>query len=394
MKIKFSLVGLLLLLLGQQAFVQNTLWKFQSKGRIYASPAVTDNMVFIGSGDSTFYALNKQTGAEVWRFKTMGAIHSDPLVFNNSVVFASTDGALYALDKTTGTPRWKFNSQGEQMLDMWDYYLSSPVRHNEKIFWGCGDGFLYALDGEKGTCLWKFEAKGIIHATPLVQENAVYFGDYAGFFYALNANNGSLQWQFRTVGDTYFPNGEIQKEAAWDRGILYFGSRDYNCYALDAKTGRGHWNSKERGSWIIATPLIYNDHVFFGTSDTHRFYCVKKSNGEITWQISLPMRVYGAAVAYKDLIFFGCFDGILRAVDPQTAEIKWQFQTDGSKENYHLVYNQEAEFLEGFELYGKDYLESERMIHSLGSILATPVIDKDVLYISSSDGVLYAIDFS
>lgn len=373
---------------------QDLNWKFQTKGRIYATPAISGNMILIGSGDSTFYAIDKLTGKKNWSYRTNGAIHSSPAVYGKSVFVGSADGSLYALNIETGELLWKYNSQGEKMLDIWDYYLSSPSVYNGVIYWGSGDGNLYALDSNSGEQVWRFNANGIVHASPIVYDDKVYFGDYLGYFYALNAINGEIIWSFRTVGDTYFPNGEIQKGASLDNGTIYFGSRDYNIYALNAQTGRGQWNMKEVGSWVIATPLIYNDYVYFGTSDTHRFYCVNKANGKVAWQIPVPMRVYGSANEHNGIIFFGCFDGILRGVDHKTGETIWQFQTDGSRENYNLVYNAKGKFKEGFELYGKNYLESEKLIHSLGSILSTPLIEQSTVFFGSTDGNVYSVSLN
>lgn len=373
------------------AIAQKINWKFQTKGRIYATPAVTASLVLAGSNDSTFYAIDKLTGKMKWSYRTNGSIHSSPAVYENSVFFGSADGSLYALNIETGDLLWKFDSQGEKLLDIWDYYLSSPFVYNGNVYWGSGDGFLYAIEQKTGKLSWNFKAKGIVHASPIVNDEKVYFGDYGGYFYALNATSGEMLWQFRTVGDTYFPNGEVQKGATLDNGIVYFGSRDYNIYALNAQTGRGQWNMKEVGSWIIAEPLIYSDFAYFGTSDTHRFYCVNKTNGKVVWQIPVPMRVYGSAVEHNGIIYFGCFDGILRGVDYKTGEIKWLFQTEASNVNYSKVFNSDGKFKKGFELYGRDYLESERLIHSLGSILSTPVFNENVMYFGSSDGYFYSV---
>jgi len=179
---------------------------------------------------------------------------------------------------------------------------------NGIIYWGSGDGNLYAINAIDGKKVWSFNTGAIIHASPVIANGMVYFGDYNGKFYALNTENGEIIWQFKTVGDTYFPKGEVQKGAAIGNGVVYFGSRDYNIYALNAKTGTGHWNMKERGSWIIAEPLIYNGNVLFGTSDTHRFYCLDKNNGNLVWEIPLPMRVYGTAIAHNNLIYCVFFD--------------------------------------------------------------------------------------
>jgi outer membrane protein assembly factor BamB len=45
---------------------------------VHASPAVSDGMVFVGSWDSYFYALDASTGKQKWRFKT----GDDPEIHN------------------------------------------------------------------------------------------------------------------------------------------------------------------------------------------------------------------------------------------------------------------------------------------------------------------------
>ncbi len=73
----------------------------------------------------------------------------------------------------------------------------------------------------------------------------MYFGSFDGYFYSLDIGIGTVIWKFNTIGDTYFPKGEIQKPAFVHDGIVYFGSGDYNIYALDIETGTGNWNMKE-----------------------------------------------------------------------------------------------------------------------------------------------------
>jgi outer membrane protein assembly factor BamB len=258
------------------------------------------------------------------------------------------------------------------------------------VFWGSADSTLYAIDKSTGTLKWKFRAEDIIHATPEIDGDTLYVGDFKGNLFALNINDGKQIWSFKTVGDRYFPNGEIQKGVAVDKSAVYFGSRDYNVYALDKKSGRALWNLKE-GSWVISTPAIHNKTIFYGTSDTHEFVCSDKFTGEVKWRIPLPMRVYGSAVIYDNWVFFGCFDGVLRGADISTGEVVFKYSTKGSSENYSNVYGTDGKFKSGFELYGRDYIEAERLIHTLGSILSTPVITDNTIYFGSSDGGVYAV---
>ena len=54
-------------------------WKLKTEGRIYASPAMDSECVYVGSEDKYFYAVDKSTGQVRWKFKT-GAlfIHQQP----------------------------------------------------------------------------------------------------------------------------------------------------------------------------------------------------------------------------------------------------------------------------------------------------------------------------
>src|SRR5512147_3080403 len=44
-------------------------WRFQTRSAVRSTPAVTATRVFVGSGDSTLYALDRASGAPVWRFR-------------------------------------------------------------------------------------------------------------------------------------------------------------------------------------------------------------------------------------------------------------------------------------------------------------------------------------
>ena len=45
-------------------------WTFETGGVIHSSPAVIDGIVYFGSRDSYFYALNAETGHLLWKFQT------------------------------------------------------------------------------------------------------------------------------------------------------------------------------------------------------------------------------------------------------------------------------------------------------------------------------------
>ncbi len=371
---------------------QNKLiWTFETSNRVYSSPVIENNVLYIGSGDKHLYALDKKTGKQIWKYKTKGAVHSTPYIHNNLIYFSSADGNLYALDKNKGSLVWKFTAQGEKMYDLWDYYLSSPIGNIKTIYWGSADGFVYAIDSKTGKLEWKFQTDGSVHASPVLDMENLYVGSFDGHVYALEKDTGQLIWKFKTVGAKYFPKGEIQKGLLLKDGVLYFGSRDYNMYAIDTKTGTGLWNMKEKSGWIVAIPTEHKGTLYFGTSDAHLFYAVDKETGFVKWAAPLQMRVYGSGVIYNNIIYFGSFDGKIIGLDIKTGERKYEFQTESSKKNYDLIYDKNGHFKKSFQLYGDDFEASEKQIHSLGSILSTPFIENNIIYFGSSDGTIYAV---
>lgn len=368
-------------------------WKVKTGGKVFSSAVVSKGVTFIGSEDGYLYAINKETGEIKWKYKTGGAVNSTAAVADGMVYFTSGDGNFYAVKETTGRLRWKFQTQGEKLSDVWDYYLSSPCVADGIVYFGSGDGNIYALDGKTGKRIWNYATGGIVHASPAIAEGVLYIGSYDGNMYALDVKKGTLKWKFKTVGDAWFPVGEIQSSATIADGTVYFGCRDYNVYALDAKTGTGKWNYKVPGTWVISTPVVANGMIYFGTSDGHMYYAMDAQTGDIKWKTPINLNVFSSAAAVGDSIYFGCFNGKLYRLDAKTGEIKATFQTEGSKENYDKYVNEKDEFKYNELLAGlnDDYYKLYDLILTMGSILSSPVVEDGVMYFGSTDGYIYAV---
>lgn len=70
-------------------------WKFKTGDVVHASPAIADGILFIGSWDSYFYALDAATGQQRWRFKTGEDedIHNQVGIQSSAAV---ADGMVYS----------------------------------------------------------------------------------------------------------------------------------------------------------------------------------------------------------------------------------------------------------------------------------------------------------
>ncbi|GAA0884702.1 hypothetical protein GCM10009120_33000 [Sphingobacterium siyangense subsp. cladoniae] len=366
-------------------------WKFKTKGRLFSSPVVWKDIVFVGSCDSNLYALNKTSGNILWKYKTTGEIRSTVAIDGGTVYFLSTDGYLYALDVQTGRKLWQFSTDGEKSYDVWDYFLSSIAVADGVVYFGSGDHHIYAVDAKSGKLVWKFLTGGIVHAAPTLTQERVFIGSFDGYFYCLK-KDGTLHWKFKTVGERYFPKGEIQFHAAVADSTVYFGARDFNVYALNATNGSGFWVYHQPGSWT-SVPSIFEDKLVVTMSDSYSILVLNRMDGVKIVEPKVPLNTFSSASIVGSEAFFGTLDGVIYRLDIKNGGVVPIFQTESSKKNRQLFINDEnvlradlqQKYVDDITRLFADYLQ-------MGSIFSTIWIDENRLYFSSADGAVYALE--
>lgn len=81
-------------------------WVVEAGGPVVSSPALVDDVVYVGSGSGEVLALDALTGETRWRFHTGAPVFSSPVVADGRLYIGSDDGGLYALEATDGlSPR-------------------------------------------------------------------------------------------------------------------------------------------------------------------------------------------------------------------------------------------------------------------------------------------------
>ncbi|MFM0632858.1 PQQ-binding-like beta-propeller repeat protein [Paraburkholderia xenovorans] len=176
-------------------------WTFVTGDAVSASPTVVDDVVYIGSWDGYFYALDARSGGLRWKFGVDcqnsvvpvpsqclapgqtppprffgdgGLITSSAAVIAGKVYFAAGK-TLYSLNAKDGSLRWKRVMCGNPdqpncAADQKDptRIFSSPAVFEDSIFVGwTADGVagyrggFAALDSETGRIRWRFEVDPI-----------------------------------------------------------------------------------------------------------------------------------------------------------------------------------------------------------------------------------------
>jgi hypothetical protein len=194
--------------------------------------------------------------------------------------------------------------------------------------------------------------------------------------YAVNAVTGNIVWRFQTTifaqdndvgaGPTITPPGANGKPD----GVVYVGGKDRIFYALNLRTGTQLWNFSIRddsptiGGATRSTAVVFNNRAYVGYGNG--VYALDAVNGSSVWKtstvspanwtgatevISSPA-LTGAGAPGGRVLFYGDLDGKFRAID-----------TSG---NALFTYA------------------------TGGFIYASPAVANGHVYITSSDGFLYA----
>ena len=391
-------------------------WKFKTGGYVFSSPAVSGNIVFFGSNDSCFYAVDKASGSLVWKFRTGGVVSSSPAITDGAVYFLSFDGYIYALNALDGKEIWKFSGGEEKVFtaqgihgihpldsllpDPWDTYLSSPAVYKDKILFGSGSGQFFCLDKNAGKEIWSFQTGDVIHSAPAVYDGKVYFGGWDTYLHTLDIETGIEIWKSPTGKDTVYHNQTgIQSSPMIHDGILYFGCRDSHLYALDAVTGMLKWRYFNNFSWINNTPVVMDSIIYYGTSDTHKLIGLHAVTGDSIMAIDLNAYIFSSPVIAGNRLYIGDFSGTLYSVDYMNHKIIWEFRTDGaSKDTLHILKESGELNMDSLMIYFKDgptFRNNQKFmkaLFSIGSVLSTPAVDNGVVFFGSSDGNLYAVE--
>jgi outer membrane protein assembly factor BamB len=229
-------------------------WNYSTNASVYSSPAIYNNIMYIGSTDNKTYAFNTTTKALIWNFTTGGAIYSSPAISNNFMYIGSTDNKTYAFNITNISNIiniWNFSTTGA--------IYSSPAVSDNIVYIGSTDNRTYALNATNGTQIWNYTTSNAIYSSPAIANNILYIGSIDNRTYALNATNGTQVWNYTT-------GNAIYSSPALANNILFIGSTDNKTYALNAINGAYLWNYTTNGS-IYSSPSISNGIIYIGSND-------------------------------------------------------------------------------------------------------------------------------
>lgn len=119
-------------------------WTFESPKRkqaFYASAAVTDDLVVVGSRDRKVYALERKSGNVKWEWETDNRVDSSPVIVGEKVYVGSMDKNFYVIDLNKGSKI--------QEITLDSAVVGSPAVAEGCVLIGTEKGMIYCFGKKK-----------------------------------------------------------------------------------------------------------------------------------------------------------------------------------------------------------------------------------------------------
>ncbi len=236
------------------------LWRFEGATGDYVEGGALGNGLFvIGSGDGNVYALDAESGSLQWTFETGHRVWATPLIVADTVYVGAMDRRLYALNLATGEVKWEFQRKGA--------FASTPALKDGTLYIGAFDDTLYAIDAETGSERWHVDGEDWFWGSPVVYEDTVFAVDIKGRVYGFDAANGDERWHEFLVTEQNQPVPVRAGPALSEDGSeLFVSAESGTLYALDAADGLVLWSRSAEGRGlsrpVVSDSLVYQSLIF------------------------------------------------------------------------------------------------------------------------------------
>jgi outer membrane protein assembly factor BamB len=247
------------------------LWDFRrAAGQYVEGGALGGGLFVIGNSDGNVYALDAESGALRWVFETSHRVWATPLIVSDSVYIGSMDRHFYALNLADGEVLWDFASTGA--------FAGTPALRGDTLYIGAFDDLLYALDANTGAERWRFASENWFWGSPVVDGDVVYAVDVNGNVYAIDAESGAQIWH-QALGEQVRAGPALSE----DGSRLFVGSEGGKLDALDTADGFVVWSRESEGQ-VLSKPVVSGSTVYeavvFGQE---RIRALHVDNGRDIW---------------------------------------------------------------------------------------------------------------
>jgi alcohol dehydrogenase (cytochrome c) len=381
-------------------------------GRVNRGLAILGDKVFMGTLDSHVIALDTKTGNVVWDVTAADYAKGNsftlaPLVIKNLVLVGISGGEygirgfIDAYDVNTGERKWRFNTvpgPGEPGNETWEgetwkvggapaWITGTYDVETNTTFWTTGNpspsnrsvgragdnlysDTLLALDPDTGKLKWHFQFTtnddhdyDATQVPVMVDEGGkklILQANRNGFFYVVDRTNGKLvraesyakvSWsKEKDSNGRPVPAAEGKPSPEGNRvcpGAA--GATNWMSPTYDPQTKLFYVTAREQCDVFSTAPQPYDaGHAYYGSAyfpndDAAPFYgalrAIEPSTGRIKWEWKHPSPTWSGVLSTAGgVVFTGDAEGNFIALDAASGKALWHFQCGASVYSSPMTY--------------------------------------------------------
>jgi outer membrane protein assembly factor BamB len=310
-------------------------------------------------GDAHIFAFDAVSGAPLWEpFPLPAPVYPDRggvALAGGSLFAADVNGIVLCLDALRGTRVWETQLDGAARV----YGAVVPTGTGLLAVTSAtadGLGCMFLVETETGRVRHRIPLPGPSDSTPAFAEGRAFAHTDSGHLIAIDVTSGETLWTVHCIhvddpaSGTGFDSAPVIYE-----GQVYSASATGTVWRHAAATGEEGWNLAVTNSPLAGTPAHDGTLLYLPADDGVHLVSAQTGRAVRRYPTRLPVR--SAPVVLGTAVFFGATDGVVWGAMPgRTLERLYETGTTGSQ------------------------------------IIAAPAASDGALFVTATNGVLYALN--
>jgi len=287
-----------------------------------SGPVLSGERIYVGAaGDDGLMVLDRRDGSLLWRMPATAPVQASPVVSGERVFFTDVSGTTYC-----------FPTDGDEAL--WSHFsgaplLSPPTVEGGTVYVANVDGQVYALSAEDGSLLWRYahrtdpgrlaELELYGAPSPVLAGEMLLTGYSDGAVIALRASTGDPLWT-RRVGEGAYPD-LIAEPAVRESDLLIAGYSE-PLISMDRETQAVRWRLDVGGPH----PVVESGELLLHSGGDGILRALDALTGDLKWEWdSTTESALTRPIPTAAGVLVGAAAGTVYLIDPETGEERWDY---------------------------------------------------------------------
>lgn len=310
---------------------------------------------------------------------------------SDETVYFSYGPQAYAVNLNNGSMKWAYPMEPVNGLD----FYAAPVLTDDgsQLIVGSYKNEIFSLDPQSGVKNWSYTVVSEDNTTvrfiasPLIAEGRIYAPASNNTLYALNLD-GTLEWSF-TTGDPLWSSPIYSDNC----GCLYQTSMDHFLYTLDPEKGTLVWKSADLGGPMVSPPALSESGLIILSTFNNQVVALDEETHQTVWSFQTEDWAWASPLIDGDQVYVSDISGDFYALDLASGDLLWQLAPGGGIYSSALVVDDLIYFAtdaSSLVVVSRDGVVQRNQPID-GILYASPVAAGDKLLLAPSESEFYLL---